>query len=308
MDVTTGSAPGADVPSDTPPRNPFVTTNGRGHDYPTEVVTAASPAPQPESAAVKPLPALPAGATAGKTLRLRWRRSARASDTTGESPAAPGTPVPDRPRRGALGQVAKVRTSLLVPRPDVFTAPTNIRGVHSTRIGDHQPAAGWFLLAAHGGAGNTLLQRLSECVATPDDQHGQPDSSAVTARNAGQWWPDPALEGTGAVVVVTRTTVAGLAKARDLGAQYLAGAAPAGITLLGVVVVADQPGKPPAPVAKSIALLDGVFARTWPVPYVPQYRLIGPDDLPPLHPLLADVLTDIHGTLADFPTTRGPSR
>lgn len=174
--------------------------------------------------------------------------------------------------------------------------------MHLAHVGSATP--GWFLLAAHGGAGAGLLAQLSQ--ATSDDA---PELQLV-GQDAGQLWPDPTLETTGAVVVVTRTTVSGLTKARDLAAQYLAGAAPAGTTLLGVVVVADQPGKPPAPVAASIKLIDGVFARTWQVPYVPEYRVVGPEQAPPMHPLIADVLTDIRSavtSLTAFPTMEGPS-
>lgn len=318
MDATTGSALNADVHSNTPARNPFVTANGHAGDHQVGEVEAV---PVVERAAVEAEPVVgesPAALTPArpaKTHRSSWWKPTPASEAN-ESPAAPKTAAPDRPierrsrpKRGALREVAKVRTSLLLPRPDVFTRPPKIRGVHTARIGDHSPTSGWFLLAAHGGAGNGLLQRLSERVAASDDSQEQPGSFHTVAWDAGQLWPDPALEGTGAVVVVTRTTVTGLVKARDLAAQYLAGAAPMSTALLGVVVVADQPGKPPAPVAKSIALLDGVFARTWRVPYVPEYRLIGPDESPPLHPLIADVLADIHGTLADeSPITKGPSQ
>ena len=317
MNGTTGSALNADVHSNAPARNPFVTTNGRGSDHQLGEVEAV---PVLERSAVEAEPVVAESPAAlppprpPKTHRSSWWKPTPASDVN-ESPAAPKTAAPDRPRerrsrpkRGALREVARVRTSLLLPRPDVFTGPAKIRGVHTARISDHSPTSGWFLLAAHGGAGNGLLQRLSERVAESDDNQEQPGSFHAVAWDAGQLWPDPALEGAGAVVVVTRTTVTGLVKARDLAAQYLAGAAPVGTDLLGVVVVADQPGKAPAPVAKSIALLDGVFARTWRVPYVPEYRLIGPDELPPLHPLIADVLADVHGTLADPPTTRGPSQ
>jgi hypothetical protein len=202
-------------------------------------------------------------------------------------------------------RVANVRPALLVPRPDVFPYPTAVRGAHSGRIGNPFLTDSWFLLAAHGGAGAGLLARLSAAAAEQEQDLGR------VGQDAGQLWPEPTLERTGAVVVVSRTTVSGLTKARDLAAQYLGGAAPPGTALLGVVLVADQPGKLPAPVATSVGLLDGVFARTWHVPYVPQYRLLGPTQTPPVHPLIADVLTDIRGALSyssHFPTTKGPSQ
>ena len=204
-----------------------------------------------------------------------------------------------------MRRVTKVRPSLLVPRPDVFPHPTAIREAHSVRIGNPWLADGWFLLAAHGGAGAGLLARLSAAAAE------QEQDMRRIGLDAGQLWPEPTLERTGAVVVVSRTTVSGLTKARDLGAQYLSGAAPLGTALLGVVLVADQPGKVPTPIATSVGLLDGVFARTWHVPYVPQYRLVGPTSTPPTHPLIADVLTDIRAALSyssGFPTTEGPSQ
>ena len=249
---------------------------------------------------------VPSGATAAAAgwRRLgRWwtAQPRRTPPAAGAAAPPPVGPQPGRPVKGAVRQVTKVRTSLLVPRPDVFPPPTTLRGTHLESIGNPFLADGWFLLAAHGGAGAGLLARLSA---------GQQDGGGV-GLDAGHLWPEPALETSGAVVVVSRTTVSGLTKARDLGAQYLSGAAPSGTALLGVVLVADQPGKLPPPVAASVALLDGVFARTWHVPYVPQYRLVGPTSTPPVHPLIADVLTDIRAALgcsSAFPTTEGPSQ
>ena len=251
------------------------------------------------SAPAAAAPEQPAARIPGK-----WRPTRRAA-----VPAAPVAPSTERPKlarrsaKGASRQVSRVRESLLSPRPDVFAPPAQVRGVHPAHIGD--ATSGWFLLAAHGGAGAGLLAQLSQA---PSEDAAE---LLPVGQDAGQLWPDPTLETTGAVVVVTRTTVSGLAKARDLAAQYLAGAAPPGTTLLGVVVVADQPGKPPAPVAASIKLIDGVFARTWQVPYVPEYRVIGPDQEPPMHPLIADVLTDIRALVIDSPavsTMEGPTQ
>lgn len=225
------------------------------------------------------------------------------------TPPAPGAAAASqqttRPVKGAARRVTRVRPPLLVPRPDVFPSPTALRGAHSGRIGNPFLTDSWFLLAAHGGAGASMLARLSAAIAEQEQDRGG------VGVDAGQLWPDPTLERTGAVVVVSRTTVSGLTKARDLAAQYLAGAAPPGTALLGVVLVADQPGKLPAPIATSVGLLDGAFARTWHVPYVPQYRLIGPTSTPPVHPLIADVLTDIRAASSypsAFPTTEGPSQ
>lgn len=283
--------------------NPFLT--GPGHlepaassvrpdsiSAPVETSPVAAQAPPPAAAAPQPT---------GRRLG-RWRPAQKSAAPAVTTPPAAEQRQASRAAKGTPRQVTRVRASLLVPRPDVFTCPTQLRGVHSNRISSAPSAAGWFLLAAHGGAGAGLLSRLSSATSDLDQVIGQ---------DAGQLWPAPSLEITGAVVVVTRTTVSGLTKARDLAAQYLAGAAPPGTELLGVVLVADQPGKPPAAVATSVKLLDGVFARTWQVPYVPQYRLIGPDQTPPMHPLIGDVLSDICAVanrFPDLPTTEGPSQ
>ena len=238
----------------------------------------------------------------GRWWPVQPRRMPPAAAASAPPPARPQL---SRPVKGAVRQVTKVRTSLLVPRPDVFPPPTALRGTHSERIGNPFLPDGWFLLAAHGGAGAGLLAQLSATAAEQEQDLGR------VGIDAGQLWPEPTLERTGAVVVVSRTTVSGLTKARDLAAQYLGGAAPPGTALLGVVLVADQPGKLPTPVAASAGLLDGVFARTWHVPYVPQYRLLGPTSTPPVHPLFADVFTDIRAALSyssASPTTEGPSQ
>ena len=288
----TSSAEPAVQPAPAPGANPFLSTPGVLEPEappPSEQISAP-----PAAAPVQPAARVPA----------KWRVARRAATPSSAAALPTERPKPARRTvRGAPGQVSRVQQSLLVPRPDVFAPPAQLRGVHPAHIGD--ATSGWFLLAAHGGAGVGLLARLSEA---PSE-----DAAEVlpVGQDAGQLWPDPTLETTGAVVVVTRTTVSGLAKARDLAAQYLAGAAPPGTTLLGVVVVADQPGKPPAPVAASIKLIDGVFARTWQVPYVPEYRVIGPDLEPPMHPLIADVLTDIRALVIDPPavsTMEGPTQ
>ena len=163
-----------------------------------------------------------------------------------------------------------------------------------------QSRPGWLFVAAHGGSGASLLARLSwqpyeTAVAVGETAERSAEELAFGV-NAGRAWPNPALEPTNLAVVVCQTTMRGLAWARDLATQYLAGCVPAGLQLLGVVTVADAPGRLPAPLAGARHLLTGVYAHVWPAPYVPEYRLLTrlpAEPCPPTHPAVADVLAAI---------------
>ena len=192
------------------------------------------------------------------------------------------------------------------PQPDVFAPPPPQRQLlvrqHSA-AGEARPA--WLFVPAHGGSGAALLARLSwqpYKAAVEAGAAGRPAAGVdlTFGVNAGRAWPNPALEPTNSVVVVCQTTMRGLAWARDLAAQYLSGCVPAGLRLLGVVTIADQPGRLPPPLAAARGLLAGAYPHCWAVPYVPAYRLLTglPDEpCPPIHPALDDVLTAIRRTV-----------
>jgi len=182
------------------------------------------------------------------------------------------------------------------PRADVFLPPLRTLPVRSTSVAgtEHRPT--WLFTAAHGGSGAGLLARLSRQVG---EELSGPELPAW-GMSAGHAWPDPALEPTGLVIVVAQTTMRGLGWARDAAAQYLAGRAPDGLRLLGLVTVADQPGRLPKPLAAAKNLLAGAYPHTWHVPYVPTYRLLTGlpgEHCPPIHPAVADVLAAIRSTV-----------
>lgn len=205
--------------------------------------------------------------------------------------------------------------ALAAPRGDVFSPPAPDRWlpVHHARaapLGEH---ASWAFVAVHGGSGAGLLTRL---VRDPYDvavaaavAAGQPALRLPGfAVNAGRAWPDPVAERVTEVVVVCRTTMRGLVRARDAAAQYLAGNAPTGVHLVGVVTIADQPGRLPHPIAAARGLLAGVFSHIWHVPYVPEYRLLTGlpgEPCPPCHPAVDDVLGAIRATIT---TSKGTLR
>ena len=145
----------------------------------------------------------------------------------------------------------------------LFTPPPSERQAHSwehpvPRSADWSPP-GWWWLGAHGGAAATSLERVS---ASRGDPWGQ---------DAGRRWPDPAFEVSPLVVVVCRSHATGLEWARDLRRQHAAGAAPAGIRLLGVVVVADAPDLPRR-LRDFQRLVVGGYDRAWYVPWLPEWR------------------------------------
>ena len=207
-------------------------------------------------------------------------------------------------RAGLLTRPAYRARAPEAPRADVFSPPPPQRQLlvrqHSA-AGEARPA--WLFVAAHGGSGAALLARLSwqpYKAAVEAGTAGRSAEDLAFGVTAGRAWPNPALEPTNSVVVVCQTTMRGLAWARDLAAQYLSGCVPAGLRLLGVATIADQPGRLPPPLAAARGLLAGAYPHCWAVPYVPAYRLLTglPDEpCPPIHPAVDDVLTAIRRTV-----------
>ena len=143
----------------------------------------------------------------------------------------------------------------------------------------------WFL-ACHGGAGTSLLTRVY---------------ARHQARNAGRVWPlaqPPAPKSR--VLLVARTDHRGLRSAQAAAQQWAAGYAP-GVDLLGLVLIADAPGKLPKPLAELAGLVAGGVPRTWRVPWVEDTRF---GALPqPDHPALRDLTSNL-AALLNGATTR----
>jgi hypothetical protein len=95
------------------------------------------------------------------------------------------------------------------------------------------------------------------------------------------------------VVAVCRTHIAGLRHAQDLAAQFAARVVPPGLRLVGLVTVADAPGRLPSPVQKFRRLVAGAYPRTWNIPWIPQWRLHEPDSSAPLPPSVATLAADL---------------
>lgn len=113
-----------------------------------------------------------------------------------------------------------------------------------------------WVLGAHGGAAESTIADLD-------------DSWAA----AGHAWPvvppgDPAAR----VVIVARTSARGLLAAKSAAKQWAAGLV-GGVELLGLVLVADAPGRLPRPLRDLAKVVGGGYPRTWQVPWIESWRL-----------------------------------
>lgn len=103
----------------------------------------------------------------------------------------------------------------------------------------------WWWAGCHGGAGVTTLIRLTGA-----------------GRDARRAWPLPAA-GESKVVLVARTHLDGLRAALQAATQWAAGRVPDQIHLLGLVLVADAPGRLPRDLRELAQVVEGGVPRMW---------------------------------------------
>ncbi|MGC4769036.1 DUF6668 family protein [Micromonospora sp. DT44] len=119
---------------------------------------------------------------------------------------------------------------------------------------------GW--IAAHGGAGTTTLTRM------------------LGGIDLGCRWPDAALGEPAKVMLVARTNAEGMGAAGRALNALREGRHPAAMRLIGLVLVADAPGRLPLALARRIRVLRSI-APVHRVPWMPAWRLgIPPRQLP----------------------------
>lgn len=154
--------------------------------------------------------------------------------------AAPPTSGPVAPQRG-------------VPAPDqVDRLP--VRDQSAT------PAVWW--LGVHGGAGESTLAALS------------PERSAA----AGHAWPRSTSGNQTPVVLVARSNAAGLRATQNALREWGAGLTSSNV--LGLVVMADAPGRMPRALRDRLTVAAGGGPRTWTVPWVNAWRFEEPTNVP----------------------------
>jgi hypothetical protein len=137
-----------------------------------------------------------------------------------------------------------------------------------------RPAYWW--VGCHGGAGVTTL-------ATAIGQ------SAADARGH---WPAPQRPDLARTVLVARTHFHGLSTAQLVGRQWASGSVPEGTEVLGLVLVADAPGKLPRPLRDLAQLVSGGFPRVWEIPWIEELRRGG--EPTPDHPAFRRVGLDLY--------------
>ncbi|BCB75004.1 hypothetical protein GCM10022251_75690 [Phytohabitans flavus] len=111
---------------------------------------------------------------------------------------------------------------------------------------------GW--IGAHGGAGATTLTRL------------------LGGIDIGCRWPDAMLAEPARVMMVGRTNMEGLRAVSRALLALREGRHPAGMRLMGVVLMADAPGWLPVQLTSRIRLLRSI-APVYRVPWIPSFRL-----------------------------------
>lgn len=165
----------------------------------------------------------------------RWVDAARGS-TPDDTPVTPTVVEPSGPWRPQRG-VTLTRSSELGQFQDPTGTPL-------------------WVLGAHGGAGEDTLSALL------------PGAAA-----AGRMWPvrPPGMPGA-TVLVVCRSNHHGLRAAQRAAVEYAAGTV-LGVRLLGLVIVADVPGKRPKELRDLATVVAGGFPEAWEFPWIEDYRI-----------------------------------
>lgn len=162
----------------------------------------------------------------------------------------------NHPRLTSRGGTAAADGRVLPPTgpamPQFGGVPSPQDGLPA-RVRTERPAPWW--LGTHGGAGESTLAEL-----------------VAGSGAADHVWPLPRdVADVQPVVLVARTSVRGLESARVAATQWAAGDV-LGVELLGLVLMADAPGRLPRPLRDLARQVAGGVPRTWAVPWVEQWR------------------------------------
>ncbi|AYD89923.1 hypothetical protein D5R93_07595 [Actinomyces lilanjuaniae] len=169
-----------------------------------------------------------------------------AEDTTPEEAAPEPTP-----------QAAPALTGPAAPQAGV-PAPAEDQRLPVVTVRDE---ASLWVVGAHGGSAESTIAALSE-----------------SWRATSHRWPVPAAEAPVRAVLTARLSVSGIQAAQGALTQWACGLVP-GVKLLGLVLVADAPGRVPRPVRDLAQVVGGGAPRTWQVPWIRTWRLGEPPDL-----------------------------
>jgi hypothetical protein len=207
--------------------------------------SASKVAPPP--ADIEPFPVAPPVADSLPTAKFPTPTRDEPTDAIGRA-----TPPPPAPPPTVVRSTAMVPPYLAPPVP--MPPPRSDPGRLSPR------SVCW--VAAHGGAGTTTL------------------AVVVGGVDVGCRWPDPARGEPAQVVLVARTHASGLRMASRALNAVREGRHPAGMTVVGLVLVADAPGRLPRELLRRIKVLRAAV-QVWRVPWVIPWRLGRPAESQP---------------------------
>lgn len=144
-------------------------------------------------------------------------------------------------------------------RPQAGVAP--VRALPVRACAD---TASLFFVGAHGGSGETTVASL-------DPRWSATDHT----------WPELPEAARAQCVVVARTHVSGLLAAQRALAQWASSTAGASAECVGLLLIADAPGRPPAPIVDLIQHVSGGAPRVWRLDWLEEWRLGDLDSRPP---------------------------
>jgi hypothetical protein len=171
--------------------------------------------------------------------------------TDGTNPwlSRPAEPEPDAPT--VTDNVVSQPTGPLAPQRGI-PAPERVDQLPT--YDQRQQAELWWL-GVHGGAGESSLAEL-----VPEWQAAE------------HGWPRLPGEAPARVVLAARSNMRGLRAAQAAATQWAAGMVPH-VEVLGLVLVADAPGRLPRPLRDFAQVVGGGLPRTWTVPWIESWRL-----------------------------------
>jgi len=134
----------------------------------------------------------------------------------------------------------------------------------------------------HGGAGETTLEQLLPASRAAD--HAWPIRPGVRRGPAAPF-----------VALVARTDARGLRAAQAAAAEWASGEIP--VSLIGLVLVADAPGRAPRALRYLAELVEGGVPATWRVPWCEAWRLGEGVDARTAPGAVRNLLTAVDGLL-----------
>lgn len=165
---------------------------------------------------------------------------------------------PDDPNLEVVRPPAVISTGPTAPHPGLGTQLAgHASSAPGAMPGPIQTPPRIWVVGVHGGSGESTIAELSPHF-----------------RQAHHRWPQPA-GATSVCILVARTNASGLYNARAAAKDWGAGVEPH-ILLLGLVLIADAPGRIPKELAREITRSSGGVPRVWQLPWIEDWRYHAP--------------------------------